>query len=142
MYEVLLHIHSLTPYLFILLMLVVLIMAFVGFNKGRFSGGLRSLARVALILAHLQLLIGIFMLASQAAVFTNGMGTIMKEATLRFKYIEHPFTMILAVALITIGFARSKRADTDKKKARNILIFYAIGLLLILSRLPYQVWLS
>jgi hypothetical protein len=50
--------------------------------------------------------------------------------------------MILAVALITIGFARSKRANTDKKKARNILIFYAIGLLLILSRLPYQVWLA
>ena len=142
MYEVLLHIHSLTPYLFILLMLIIIVMAFIGFNKGRFSGGLKSLARVGLILAHLQLLIGIFMLASQSAIFSNGMGTIMKEATLRLKYIEHPFTMILAVAFITIGFARSKRADTDKKKARNVLIFYAIGLLLILSRIPYQVWLA
>jgi hypothetical protein len=142
MYEVLLRIHSLTPYLFILLMLLVLIMAFVGFNKGRFSGALKSLARVGLILAHIQLLMGIIMLAMQTAVFSNGMGTLMKDAALRLKYIEHPFTMILAVALITIGFSRSKRADTDKKKARNILIFYAIGLLFILSRIPYQAWIG
>ncbi len=142
MYEALLRIHSLTPYLFLVLMLVTLVFAFRNLNAGSFSPITKTLARVALILAHLQLLMGIIMLAMQSSVFTNGMGSLMKDAALRLKYIEHPFTMILAVALITIGFSRSKRASTGKKQARNIVIFYTLGLLLILSRIPYQAWLN
>jgi heme A synthase len=142
MYEVLLQIHNLTPYFFVPLMLLILIMAIVGLKKGSYSAGLKSLARVGLILAHVQLLIGIVMLASQSAVYGNGMGALMKEAALRLKYVEHPLTMIIGITLITIGYSRSKRADSDAKKARRILVFYAIGLLLILSRIPYKAWLG
>ncbi len=142
MYEALLRIHSLTPYLFLVLMLVTIVFAFSNMNAGSFSPITKTLARIALILAHLQLLMGIIMLAMQSAVYSNGMGVLMKDAALRLKYFEHPFTMILAVALITIGFSRSKRASTGKKQARNVAIFYALGMLLILSRIPYQAWLN
>jgi hypothetical protein len=50
--------------------------------------------------------------------------------------------MLIAVALITIGYSRSKRVDNPKAKNRSILIFYGLGLVLILIRLPYAAWFN
>ena len=100
------------------------------------------MARVALLLAHIQLLIGIVMLAMQRAAYASGMADLMGDAALRLKYVEHPLTMIIAVVFITIGFSKSKRAKDTKGKRKFILIFYTIGLLLILLRIPYQAWLN
>jgi hypothetical protein len=36
----------------------------------------------------------------------------MKDSALRFKYVEHPMTMIIAAVLITVGNAKSK-SGTD-----------------------------
>ena len=37
------------------------------------------------------------------------MGEIMKNATMRSNVVEHPLTMIIAVALITIGYSKHKK---------------------------------
>jgi hypothetical protein len=76
------------------------------------------------------------------AAWATGVGNVMKTPELRLALVEHPLTMIIGVALITIGFSRSKRAETDKAKNRNILIFFLIGLVLMLSRIPYQAWFN
>jgi len=48
--------------------------------------------------------------------------------------------MILAVALITIGYSKAKKAISATSKYKAIIIFYSIGLCFILSRIPWSVW--
>jgi hypothetical protein len=51
--------------------------------------------------------------------------------------IEHPITNILAVVLIQLGRIKSKKAYEDAVKHNRSLFYYGIGLLLILSRIPW-----
>lgn len=61
----------------------------------------------------------------------------MKDAILRFWMVEHLSMMIIGIALITVGRVRLKKLDDDKARHKNVLIFFGIGLLLILSRIPW-----
>lgn len=145
MYDIMLRIHSLTPYLFILIMFAVLVMSISALSTGKFTAVHKSLARVAMILAHIQLLFGIFLLFFgdfARSAWATGMGNVMKTSELRLALVEHPLTMIIGVVLITIGFSRSKKAEAATAKNRNILIFFTIGFVLMLSRIPYQAWLN
>jgi hypothetical protein len=45
--------------------------------------------------------------------------------------------MIIAIILVTIGHAKAKRASEPAKKHKTILLFYAIGLILILASIPW-----
>ncbi len=145
MSDILLQLHGLLPYLFLILMLATLAMSVSSLNKSTFTLRQMLLARIVLLLAHVQLLIGLavlFLGDAARGAFANGMAEVMKTPELRVQYVEHPTTMILGIALITIGFARAKRAANGKAKNKNILIFYGIGLLLILSRIPYAAWFN
>lgn len=145
MYDILLRIHSLTPYLFLILMLALLLLAVNGMNNKKYSIVQRSMALVTMILAHVQLLFGLMLLVLgdfARAAFDGGMSTVMGDSDVRLRLVEHPLTMLIGVALITIGYSRAKRSDIAKAKNRNILIFYGIGLVLILSRLPYAAWFN
>ena len=145
MSEILLQVHSLIPFLFLLLILFIVIWALSAVLSGNMSKRLMSLARITLILAHIQLIFGLILLffgQKSKAAFDIGMGEVMKNPDLRLSYVEHPTMMIIAIILITIGFSKAKRADSGKGKAKKILIFYAIALVLIASRIPYQAWLN
>ena len=72
----------------------------------------------------------------------SDMGTLMGDAALRFKYAEHPTTMILAAVLITIGNAKSKRAEAASAKAKSVVIWFGIGLFLIALRMPWAEFLQ
>jgi hypothetical protein len=45
--------------------------------------------------------------------------------------------MLIAVVLITIGYSKSKRANTAVEKFKPIKIFYLIGLIIILASIPW-----
>jgi hypothetical protein len=49
---------------------------------------------------------------------------------------------IIAIALITIGWTKHKKMTDDKNKFKKIALFYGLGLLFILSRIPFASWLS
>ena len=66
---------------------------------------------------------------------------VMKDAYLRKMLVEHPFGLVAAI-LITIGWSLHKKQKTDQGAFKKILIFYAIGLLLILGVLPWKTWLA
>src|SRR5699024_6893059 len=96
------------------------------------------IALFTLIVTHLQILIGLvlFFLSPMVHWFnaSTDKSLMMKDAQLRLVNLEHPLMMIIAIALITIGFVRHKKKVESKSKFRVILIFYGIGLLLILAR--------
>jgi hypothetical protein len=64
----------------------------------------------------------------------------MKNANIRLYLVEHPTINILAVALITIGYSKHKKKLVSKPKYKTIAIFYSIALILIFSRIPWNVW--
>lgn len=95
-----------------------------------------------LILSHMQLVIGLLLYFVSPngfqAINEYGMGGL--NAAARLLAVEHPFINILAVALITIGWSRHKKFMEAKKKFRTLAIFYGLGLLLIMSRIPWGQW--
>ena len=59
-----------------------------------------------LIVSHIHLLIGLVLWFAADYFSEMSMGEIMKNATMRSNVVEHPVAMILAVALITIGYSK------------------------------------
>jgi hypothetical protein len=107
-------------------------------SKKEFTSKDKKIALFALIGTHTQLLIGFilyFVSPLGLAVFGQ-----MKDATLRLTAVEHPLVNIIAIVFITIGWSKHKKATLNETKFKSITIFYGIGLLLILSRIPWSLW--
>jgi membrane protein DedA with SNARE-associated domain len=95
----------------------------------------RLLNMFAMVSLHIQLVIGLILYFTSAKVsFVEGW---MKNQLLRFYGMEHISLMIIAIILVTIGHAKAKRAAEPAKKHKTILLFYAIGLILILASIPW-----
>jgi len=93
---------------------------------------------MVMIMAHVQLLIGIVLLAfgPMSAHFSN-MGEVMKDSSLRMMVVEHPITMILGVVMITLGRIKLKKQTECADKYKTTVIYFAIGLVLFLIRIPW-----
>ena len=132
-YETLKLIHSGFRYVVLLLIVFALIQSLAGWlGKKSYTEGNRKLNLFAMISAHIQLLLGLLIYFASPLVQLNDMGTVMKDATLRYWTVEHAVMMIIALILITIGHSRSKKAVDGPDKHRNIAIFYGIGAIIVI----------
>jgi len=91
--------------------------------------------------AHIQLIFGLILYFVSPLGISNFSGEAMKNSLFRLHIIEHPLTMLIAVVLITIGYSKTKNLTDDNKKYKKIVIFYLIGLILILIRIPWHSWI-
>ncbi|MNL44136.1 hypothetical protein D3C87_1666920 [compost metagenome] len=64
----------------------------------------------------------------------------MKDAALRLTSLEHPLLNLIAIVLITIGWSKHKKAVSNESKFKSIAVFYGLGLVFILSRIPWNLW--
>jgi hypothetical protein len=64
----------------------------------------------------------------------------MEDAALRLTSLEHPLVNIIAIVLITIGWSKHKKATTSETKFKALYMPYIIALLLVLSRIPWNLW--
>ncbi|SFN23184.1 hypothetical protein SAMN05421741_102229 [Paenimyroides ummariense] len=138
------HAHSYIAFAALILLIVASINAIIGMSLNKeFKDGDRKLSLFALIFTHTQLLIGLILYfnSSMVQTFNLPMGEVMKNADLRLYAIEHPLINIIAVILITIGWSRHKKMTTSKAKFKSIGIMFALGTILILSRIPWSAWL-
>ena len=141
MYTGLQHLHSYLSYLVLLGLLLSLGAALIGlFGSKPFTEKDRKLGLLGLIPAHLQWVLGLILYFVSPLGAANMSGAAMKDAVSRLYVLEHPLTMIIAVVLITVGYARAKRLTQDKARFRSIALFYGIALVLILSRIPWNAW--
>ncbi len=137
MYNGLLHAHSGLRWVALLLLLITVAKALSGWLGNKpFTPVDRKWAMFALISVHTQLLIGIALLFVSPNVNFD-MSVSMENPVLRFFTMEHNLVMLIAIVLITIGNAKSKRANTDKAKHKTIALFFLIGLVLILAMIPW-----
>ena len=139
-YDVLLKAHSGLRWI-VLVLLIAAIAKSIGAlsSKRGFTDGDKKIALFALIVTHLQLVIGLvlYFISPLIKGAMYDMGAAMKSNVLRFWAVEHLSLMILAIILITIGYSSSKRAKTDLKKFKRLAVFYTIGLVLILVSIPW-----
>ncbi|MGB3869054.1 MAG: hypothetical protein WBG34_03140 [Flavobacteriales bacterium] len=141
MYTGLQHLHSYFAYLVLLALVVAVVHAVLGLTGKRpFSSTSRKLALFGLIFAHLQFVFGLVIYFISPMGMRNLSGETMKDPVARLFALEHPLMMLVAIILITIGYAKAKRATVDAKKFKLVAWFYGIGLLLILSRIPWATW--
>lgn len=135
--------HSYWAYLVLLVVTLATINSIIGMiTKKEFGAKDFRIALFALIVTHIQLLIGIVLY-----VFANNfgeveMGEIMKNATLRLKNIEHPLLTVVAITLLTIGYSKHKNKRTSSVKFKTLAISYTLALIAILAIIPWKVWLG
>jgi NADH:ubiquinone oxidoreductase subunit 2 (subunit N) len=140
MYNFIQKFHSGWAYLALLLLVLAVINSVIGMNsKKEFTAKDRKIALLGLIATHIQLVVGLI-LYFVSPLGKDSFGN-MKDAALRLTSLEHPLINIIAIALITIGWSKHKKATTSSAKFKSIAVFYGIGLLLILLRIPWSMWL-
>jgi len=144
MYETIQIVHSYLAYVVLLILFLAVANAILGWvNNKMFTleKDLR-LSLFALIFSHIQLLVGLLLFfispSGLKAIQSLGMGGL--NAPARLLAVEHPFINIIAIVLITIGWSRHKKFMEARKKFKSITIFYGLGLVLILSRIPWNQW--
>lgn len=139
--------HSWWAYLVLIVVIVATLSAWIGIlGKKEYEPKHFRLALFALIVTHIQFLIGLILYFVSPLglqnIINNGMGTVMKDATMRLYAVEHLTVMILAVAFITIGYSRHKKKLVSEKKFKSLAVFYTLALILMLSRIPWDAWLG
>jgi len=141
MYIVFKEFHSYLAYLVLALLLFSIVFNAYYWLKGRlFTETNKSVALWGLIAFHTQFLAGLVLYFLSPLGISNFSAQAMKISITRLYLVEHPLVMILAIVLITIGYSKAKKANSATSKYKTIVIFYSIGLFLILSRIPWSVW--
>lgn len=138
MYDFIKHLHSGWAYLALLLLVVAVVNALIGFtSKKEFTAKDRKISMFALIATHIQLVIGLII------YFVSPLGFALlgnMETNARLTSLEHPAMNIIAIVLITIGWSKHKKAADSNTKFKSITIFYALGLICILAKIPWSLW--
>ncbi len=142
-YSTLLLIHSWLRWAFLLAALYAIIRSLNGkINNKPFGKEENTAAKVLVALTHTMLLLGLvlwFISPNVQQALSQGASIFMKDKVMRalVMEMEHPLINIIAVVLIQLGRIKSKKAYEDSSKHMRSLVYYGIGLLLILSRIPW-----
>lgn len=131
LYKFFLLLHSGFRYIVMVLILLAILQAIPAwFRKKAYTESNRKINLFAMISAHTQLLIGLVLyFLSPFVTFAPG---VMKNPQARYWTVEHISMMILALVIITIGHAKSKRITLPEGKHRTIAVFYSVALLVII----------
>ncbi len=131
-YKIFLELHSGFRYIVLLLLLLSIIGAWLGWLGNKpYNEGNRKLNLFTLISVHTQLLFGLILYFLSPFVQFNS--DTMKVHDTRYWTVEHLTGMIIAIILITIGHSRSKKLLSPLAKHKSIAIFYTFGLGVIVA---------
>ena len=135
MYNILKSAHSGWRYIVLILLVIAVINALSGwFGNKTYTEGNRKLNVFTLISAHIQLLIGLVL------YFLSPLTKLpMRDAIGRYFKAEHTSMMIIAIILITVGNAKSKKVADAVAKHRTIAVFFSLALILIIVAITLMV---
>ena len=135
--------HSYWAYLVLLIVVLATINSIIGMlTKKEFGAKDFRIALFALIVTHIQLLIGIVLFVVANNFGEIEMGEIMKNASLRLRNVEHPLLMLIAITLLTIGYSKHKNKRTSSAKFKTLAIPYTLALVAMLAMIPWKIWIG
>lgn len=140
MYPILLGVHNVTRWLVIVAAVFALARARRGVSLRTSFGPLDRRALAAFVGSiHLQLVLGLALyLTSPAIAQARAMGkAAMQDRATRFLLVEHPFTMLLAAIVATVGSVMAKQEAPDATRFRRMAIAVALTLGLVLAMIPW-----
>jgi hypothetical protein len=91
------------------------------------------LNKFTVVFAHIQLVIGLMLYF----LTERYSGIDMSDTVSRFWGVEHLVGMLAGIALITVGRAKYKRGKTDHDKLKATVLYFSLGLFLILATIPW-----
>lgn len=141
MYSFLLPLHSLVRWLVLSSLLFAIVRAYYRwFTKKPFTAFDNRVRHTTATIAHIQLIIGLWLYGISPVVryFLANFKEAIHQREIRFFGMEHITVMLVAMVVITIGSAMAKRKPTDLQKFKTMAIWFTIGLLLILSSVPWK----
>lgn len=132
----LIHAHSGIRWIVLVLLIVSVFKALLKWkSKAPYTDGDRKLSFFTMLSVHIQLLLGLALyFMSDKVVFS---GDAMKVAITRFFTAEHSLMMIVAIALVTIGYVKAKKAADEVKKFSLTFWYNLIALLIVLAFIPW-----
>ena len=141
MYAAFLLIHSTLRWIVLILALVALARAIRGVaSRRQWESADQSIGAWFTGSVDLQLLLGLvlyFFLSPFTREAFGDFGAAMRNAPLRFFAVEHITGMIIAVALVHIGRARTKKAADADSRHKSALIFFGLALVIMLGSIPW-----
>ncbi|MFV0540850.1 MAG: hypothetical protein ACK5MZ_06390 [Aestuariibaculum sp.] len=143
MYDAVKNLHSYWAYLVLLVLVIAVINALIKtFGNKEYEARDFRIALFTLIVSHIQLLIALVLYFVSPWFKMWSGGNVMGDSMARLYLVEHPLINIIAIALITIGYSKHKKKLTSSSKLKTIAVFYSIALILVLSRIPWRIWLG
>ena len=129
------HAHSGFRWIILALFLYAIFNAVSGKSSGReYLKKDKMINLFTMISVHLMITVGLILLFTSAKVdFSHPMGNKM----LRFYTVEHPFGMITAMILVTMGRKKAENASSTPDKFKHIIKWYSFALLIILATIPW-----
>ena len=143
-YDIIKTVHSYWAFLVIIILTLIVINSIIAKFSGRaFNTKDLRLSLFGLIFSHIQLLIGLILYFTSPwfnQFYQIGMD-LLKNAENRLYLVEHPLINIVAIIFITLGWSLHKRQLDSSKKFLRIGVFYGLGLIFLLSRIPWDSWI-
>jgi len=138
-------IHSYFAYLVITLLVVSTIRFLVRYALSKEYTPIDfRLALITFIVSHTQLLIGLFLyfISDKFSLWYElSFNEIINSPINRLYLIEHPIVNIIAIVFITRGYSLHKKRRVSNSKFKAIGFNYLLGLVLLLSRIPWDNWI-
>ncbi len=141
MANTILTLHSILRWILLILLLASIFKSLSGWqSKKVFTAGDKKIFLFTLISAHINLLVGLYLLIFGTFGIANGLPAgveLMKSKFFRFFWVEHPTGMIIAIILITLGYGMAKKNVSDTVKFKKAFWFFFIALIVILATVPW-----
>lgn len=137
MYNGLLQTHSVLRYFLLVLLIIVIVQALLGWvNKKPYTSMDNRVGLFLFIITHTQLLVGLILFF--VSPFVQFSGAAMREPSTRYWLVEHNTAMLIAIILITLARTTSKKMNAAEARHKRMFIFNTIALVIILA----TIWLS
>ena len=135
-YQIIKHTHSGVRWLVLVFLVMAIVSAIVKLiGKKEFSAADQKLGLLTMSFTHIQLLIGLVLYFISGKVVFSMQS--MSNDLLRFFLVEHVGMMLVAIALITIGYVKVKKASENLAKLKRTFIFFGLALIIILLAIPW-----
>lgn len=125
---------------FFTLILLVIISGYILYVRS-FSFGsvrlIRALSMFTVVSLHTQAFLGLVLMINILSTLQDNdvsLGSIIRDPLLRYRVLEHPFMMLLAVILATLAHVRLKKEVVGSKAAT----LFVLALVVLLTRLPFD----